>query len=475
MVIKTVFLFILLGLITFYSLPSQEMSKLAMSVLMILVFLTLILFKLTKDRNINLNGQFLKHSTLFLIGFFIVHFQYYIDFILGNVSKNNLDIWINITVVLQSFVLSFIGIISFFLGYLQYNGSLKIRKCSNENKPVGVKLLSFLALLALLVYFLTANPLYLAGFYGTEKMGAEATYAILFFTILIFAVIIQNCRNIIIERKVPSNFKTYIKLQGYFLTSLITVYLLSVMISGDRAPIITIGIAYFSGYFVITKKKFNWKLGFISVLIGAIFISLLGIARSMDKSLDFKTKIVQSLSEGNRFNESSFIPQTQELAGSVRALHTTVNYIPEKHGFLYGRFQFQQIAVAIPFFNIFTPILFSDNSAKYNGSSSFVTWVNQGDHPTSGEGTTCIADFYFDFGVIGVVVGMFLFGYILHWAETSIYTLTLPQLFTHAFSVVYLSYSLFISRSSFLFNFRTVFWVFLVLVINKYLFNRKPQ
>jgi oligosaccharide repeat unit polymerase len=473
--VKNLFYFLLLlGLLGFYILVPSTMNKSFMLLMLFIVIITLLSFTFRKERNQNLRGQFLRHSTLVLIGYCIVHFQYYIDYLVGNISKNNLDIWVNTHVVLKAFTLSVIGLICFVLGYSIYKKRRPAESVkSSSSEFQHVKFLTFLATITLIAYFFSANPLYLSGFYGQEDMGLWATYSVLTFTIIVFAILIQNSRNMIVANTIPRNLKEYVKYQGFFFSLLIGIYLLSVVISGDRGPIITVGLAYFSGYYFTTRKKLNWKAGLLLIFVGAAFISLLGVARSFNKNLDFSTKISEGLKKGSLHLTSSFLPQTQELAGSVKALHTTVNYVPQKQDFLFGRFQVEQLTVILPFFNIFNSLIYSENGVRFKGSASYITWIRQGDYPKFGEGTTCVADFYFDFGIWGVIIGMFIFGYTMRLAEVHMTGPRLPNLFMHSFLIVYLSYALYIGRSSFLFNFRTVFWVFIVLLINKYIFNKK--
>src|SRR5690606_16033966 len=129
---------------------------------------------------------------------------------------------------------------------------------------------------------------------------------------------------------------------------------------------------------------------------------------------------------------------------SIRALHHTVNHIPNQHDYLYGRFQLQQALSIIPFGNSFVQLIFEDNSYKYRGSSRFITWIILGDNPYMGHGSSVTSDFYFDFGLLGVLVGMFIFGYTMRYAEVAMYSQQLASLFTHAFFIVFLSSAIYL-------------------------------
>ncbi|GGH32322.1 hypothetical protein GCM10011418_45780 [Sphingobacterium alkalisoli] len=170
--------------------------------------------------------------------------------------------------------------------------------------------------------------------------------------------------------------------------------------------------------------------------------------------------------------DDSISPQTKELAGSVKTVHMAVSYVPDKHNYLFGRFQLQQILGIIPFGTMFKESLFEDNSYKYIGSAQFITWIDQGDSRFYGLGTSCIADFYMDLGLVGVVLGMFLFGYFIRFCELSFYTYDYLSISAHVFSVVYLAFSIYISRSTVLFNLKLCAFIIIVLFFNKYIINK---
>jgi len=475
---KVLLIALLTLLIIFYNVVPSTMDIAAMVILLGVAIFSTILFFTNKEKQEYLKGQFLKHSNIVILGLLIVHFQLYLDYILGNISKYENFIWANQKAVVKSMTLSTIGLISFYLGYLYFKKPKKVKiKNSNETK-YSVKILTYAAALVLAIYFYTVNPLYLAGLYGSEDMGMIATYMALLFYLLIFAIIIQSTRNLRIENKLPANLLEYLKLMNPFLVVIIGIYLLSVLISGDRGPLISFGLSFGSGYFFVKRVKLSFKKGILLIVSGAFVFTFLGLVRSVDKKLSFTEKIQRSFDDDkvnyDNYREiNSILPQTKELASSVRTLHHTVNYVPAKHDFLYGRFQFQQITTAIPFFNTFNNLIFDKLSYKYRGSGSFITWIIQGDNPTSGSGTTCIADFYFDFGVPGVIIGMFIFGYFIRMFEINMYGIELPSLLLHTALIIYLSDALYISRSPVLFELRSVVWVFLVLLINKYIINNK--
>lgn len=468
---RAIYILFLAFLIGLYGVSPEGMNKHTMAFLLLVAGLVVVIFIFKKERNSNLKGQYLKHSTLVLIGIAIVFFQFPLDFVLGNINSSNLFIWVDKKIVVKGLVLSVIGLICFLLGYLSFI-QRSIKRNLRVEKPICVNFLNILSTVCLLVYFLTANPLYFTGFYGSVELGATATYAIVFFQLCIFAAVIQKCRNMVLLGYIPQTAGQYIKMIGWPLILLIIIYLLSVVFSGDRGPIIYYSILLFSGYFYITGRRLKWKYGLIFLFIGASAIMVLGLARSLNKKLSFTEKITRSINYNELGKINSILPQTIELAGSIKTLNTAIDYVPSKHEFLFGRFQLQNLASILPFFSNFTPLLFQDRSYKYQSSANFITWITQGEYHTYGNGTSVVADFYLDFGLIGVIFGMFLFGYLMRLAEVSFYSNDMPSLFIQTFSVVYLCYAIYIARSSFLLQLKFVVWIYWLLILNSYFFSK---
>lgn len=474
-------LIVLIFLLTFtagyYFYSPEYMEQKSIAILIGIVALSIFVFFFNKEKESNLKQQYLKHSTLVIFGFVIVHFQYHIDYLLGYVSQFYPYIWVDEQIVVKALSVSVIGLICFLIGYSFYGKSktkIILQKNYKMNERVySVKVMTYLATILLAAYFYYANPLYLMGFYGLESLGSEADYLILLFTIVVYAILIQTARNLKVKGVQFSNIFKYIKSNSLIVNILILIYLISVIISGNRAPIIFFVIAYFGNYLFVTKSKLSLYKTLGILIVGAIFITILGKARSLDRNLSFSERFSTSIQMESRFETKSILPQTQELATSIRALHHTMDHIPKHHNYLYGRFQFQQAISMIPFGNTLVRLVFKDNSYKYSGSAQFVTWINQGDYPYSGDGSSVTADFYFDFGILGVAIGMLVFGYTMRFAEITMYSQQIPTLFTHAFFIVFLSSAVYISRSTYLIEMKAVFWTFLILYFNQKFINRK--
>ncbi len=464
-----------LCLFIYIEVDETEINNNSLSFLLIILGIVNVTFFMRKEHEIKLRSQFFKHSTFAIVGLLIVNFQYYVDILLGNVSKDYDFVFVNENLIKRTFVVALVGLIMFFVGYLSFRKSVR----SDENHNITefaykTHLLEVMLIVILLLFFANLDLAYVFGGYGEIDLDSTMNYLTVFINVLVTAIIIQKSRNYIIEKRTGLSLHKYIQKLGFSVNVTVLLYLCVVVLSGDRGPIISYSLLYLAAYYFTTKRKLALRNGIILLFGGATLIAILGIARQQGSSLSFGEKLkIAFESEDHLRLEDSFLPQTQELAGSAKPLHHAIDYIPERHDYLYGRFQFQQISAAIPFFSIINNFIFQDNSKKYAGSASFVTWIFQGDHPTYGNGTSVIADFYFDFGLFGVVLGMFMFGYLMRFAEMEMYTRVLPNLFSTVFFIVYITAAVYIARSSFFFEFRSVIWIIVVLKLNTQFSNNR--
>jgi hypothetical protein len=477
MALRFFYLLLLVLLSAYYSVSPDYMDVQGMLLLLSVLFVVLGSFSLRAEHNQLIKGQHLKHSTLFLTGLVVVHFQSYVDFLIGNISQNNNFIWVNNAVVVKCMALSLLGVVSFCLGYLFNRKNTISNNIKNIEFWVDTRLLSVFSWLFLILYLATVNPLYFLGLYGSVNVGTEATFAVVLLEASLFALIVQHCRNLSVRNSPIGSFWIYVKSYGIVNLTVLCVYLATVMVSGDRGPLMIFGIAIFSGYVMITRRRVTLVTLVILLFVGAQIISILGDVRNQSKGSDFLSRLsmVAEPKIPMTSDESSFSKPTQELAWSVRSLHRAVDYVPERHDYLLGRFQFQQIVSSIPFVSNFYPFIFEDVTYRYRSSPSFITWIRQGDNPFSGDGTTCIADLYLDFGVIGVVAGMMIFGFMMRNAELSMYSEKLPTLLVHVFILVFLSKAIYVSRSSLLVDFKGAIWTFSALWINFQIVSRSHR
>jgi len=178
-------------------------------------------------------------------------------------------------------------------------------------------------------------------------------------------------------------------------------------------------------------------------------------------------------STSNRFDTSAPLEQTAELATSVRCLTHTIYNIPDFYSYQFGYFQLKQILAIIPkVSSLSTEAIGKDEI--YDSSAMFISYLIQGNNIKYGDGTNSISDLYLDFGVIGVVIGFFLFGIFIKTGENALMYGTRSMLLFLSI-LVYFANSITIARSSILFQIQVIFQTYLIIVLNYHLQKKYIQ
>ncbi len=140
--------------------------------------------------------------------------------------------------------------------------------------------------------------------------------------------------------------------------------------------------------------------------------------------------------------------------------------MPSNYDYQYGIYQLQQLLGVIPglagIFHNYT----ANGDVKTDGSANFISFLIQGDNPTYGDGTSLIADLYLDFGVIGVLVSMFIFGRFIRAHEHKMFIGEyIPSLAWLAI-LYFFSKSLYLSRSTLMLEVSDIVLAFLIVKLN---------
>lgn len=384
-------------------------------------------------------------SVLFIIGYLIVFYQRYFDLILGNISADSI-LFVSSQIIIKCCLISTTGLAAFGFGYLAMTKTNKTTFVNNT-KAIDLKGLRLLFLFSTIVYFVFNLRNIITGTYSQANLEAEAgtiaLYSDMLFVISFVTLIANVVKNNIQERTI-----SFIQFNSQFgLISLfcVVLYCIGNTLLGDRGPLIICFSVYFGAYFLISKRNLRKSSLIIGVVCASLFLSLLGLLREETRS-DRLQNIDVALNE--IYNNNSIIPFTKELSSSVSTLHYSVYYVPDKHPYTFGLFPLRAISSAIPFGD---RLLFSiwPLPKKYTSSAFFVTWLIQGDNYTHGNGTSCNADLYLSFGLVGIILGMWLWGLFVRFLENKV----LSGVISSNLIIVYLltcGYSVYVNRASLL-------------------------
>lgn len=440
-------------------------SESGLTILLVTTIINFLLF-FTYKKKVRQSKKSGIWSLIFLVGYLIVFFQLYIDLLLGFLDKYD-RVFANPNTIMRCAIISLCGLLAFFLGY-----TFKTVKKRNREELI-IKIpkttpLKFLLVISLVLFVVYNYKIILLGGYSQEMLEAQAgtmgLYSNMLFQIFFFLYV--SCKSFTFKNLSVTNLYSYVKHIGVTVNTCMILYVVFILMSGDRGPVMVICLAYWGGYLLSSKKDISYIRIMTLFCMAAIVITLLGNVRKLDSNIAYWDKIKQSVNTVSSDDES-ISPYTEELAGSVKTLHYAVEYVPQNHPYLYGSFQLRQLCSTIPFMNRLV-YNFVDPHFKYKGSAFFVTWIIQGDFYTYGSGTSCNADLYLSFGIIGVIVGLLLWGIIYRRIEDKVDFMLISSTTDNIILLYFLAYSLYVNRANMLCFLN--FMIFTIIV--KYIYEK---
>lgn len=475
-VIKIGLYFLLSASLIVYFVSKIEPTHGALTGLLLgFVFLSIVLFYVW-IKIYNKNMTFMSLTPIFIIGYVNVFFLFSI---LRLINTDVLGIFerflfYDITRIDTPLSLSTIGLISFLIGVTKVKRPAKqglARKDFSKNYKSN-KSTFFIVTIAYITFgaFLVSTPSYISGLYGNET-SALSRYLFTFFNWFFYSAVILKIFSYSQVEMKNLNFFQYISSFGYLLLTLIIMYMLMSVYTGDRGPLISVTLVIV-GFFYARKKNISLKTFLIIIILGAFVLTTIAESRtrtSGDGYIDRVSDATQQ-TDSTYFETPTFTDSFINLATSERSLNHVVLQVPEVYDYHYGVNQFQYLLSVIPglsglFFNVAL-----DGDIKRQGSAMFTSYLIQvkflGRNIDYGDGTTIISDLYLDFGWIGVILFMFAFGRLLSRYEGVLTGPTEIKILPFIFIILYFSQSLYLARSALLLEFGTVIMIYVIIQIN---------
>lgn len=411
-------------------------------------------------------GTVLNFQTFFLLGFLIVHFQIPFYNSIGAPPQNPRFIWTNPNVVNFGTWVSFMGgliwIIGNYIGIILYSGKRRIS--TKKNKVANLTILDGLILILFISFIALVGAVFLSGSYdGGKNWGAGASYVNVLLRVSICLRIFYFFYNYSFLRSNVS-LKAYALNNKLFLIILLF-YLVIFMNAGDRGPLIECGVLILACYSYFIRSIRIWQLALL-VFVGSTFLTILKLGRG--KNVSSEGSILERGLESLFDNDSN---TTEELASSVRIVYKAVDQVPDQHEYLYGLTMFMDIATAIPFAGGYVIETFSIPEI-YRSSTYFFTITGQGLFYTYGEGSEILGDIYINFGLIGVIILMFLFG--IYISRTSIKAFIYGDFNNLLIIFMLISTAIYMNRSVLFFPLQLVVYTLLLDKFIKF-FNKNLQ
>lgn len=415
-------------------------------------------FLICDDKRISL--ILFRPCIVFLLGYFIVFFQRYFDLSFGLINSDD-SLFVSSTLINKSLLISAMGLVGFMIGYYLYKGNTIERIQGVRRYVYRTKKMQYLFWFATLLFLVFKAEGLLKGEYSQEELenqaGGMSNYSSVLYIVIFFSLLSISVCNCITIRRL--RFSDFIREFGWFSLCCAILHVVLLIIGGSRSNVLICLSSFIFALFFVMKIKIKFWQIILGVISMAYVMSFVGLTRNAD-DMSMAEKV--SLVEQVKLDKKSIIPTTVELSGSLATFNHSLDYVPENHNFLYGSFYVRNLVSCIPFSARITKYIF-DPHWKYHSSAFFVTYIIQGENYTYGNGTSINADLYLNYGVVGVVIGLFILGLIVRKVEMKFFIQSSPKLINIMMCLYLIGYALPYSRNGYL---DPVNYVFFSLVLN---------
>lgn len=338
-------------------------------------------------------------------------------------------------------LLFLIGLQSYMLGSLTH---INIKENVDEKLIIKTNFLVFFVFVLIVSFFVFGGVNYYRSAYNTDvkaQSGEVVKYILLLLVTSAMALIGTEFYN----KKIYSNYKI-----SWFAFTAMFCLIGILLFIGNRTAASQILLPIICLY-ALLFKNFNLKKFFIFIFIGIPFMWFFQQIRTNQASFELTNPIMIIL----------------DLTIPMKNTYTAVDYV-QINDYTYGESMIYNISGAIPFL----PSIISDNFPKIiEGSAELLTDYTYLNHNTPDEfqiglGTTIVADVYIAFGVVGVVLFMFILGKYIN-------ILCLRSINLNYYSIIiltgFLGSAIFIVRGGYFHPFRFIIWALALASLNRYL------
>lgn len=416
-------------------------------------------------------GSYALPSFVFIISYLIVGYQAYLLDNLGYVQfENPAFFWRSGTTVSYSASLVSLGFALFVLGYgicthrffSTKNSRFKVgRIISEESKfRYGYPILIAVNIIAFGLYLFSVRSAFWSGTFGRSQQSGLANFSYLvFFTSSLCCCVINQYPFYYAPKNSYSPIQ-YFRKTGFYLFATTHFIALMSLRMGDRGPFIYLLLVFWGVY--ITQMKLRYCA--ISLILAALLLSFVGEAR-LYHDMSLGQKIIATLTERQQSKaHEAPLAATRQLSRSFACLHILTEEVPRNYPFYKGRnLLYNGIASSLPGMRtLLNKYIYSRVSV--NSSDWLITHAVLGKNPPFGMGSHIIADAYLDFGVVSVIIIMFLLGYFMAEADI-VFSVRTSNMYALAGAAILLVYAIYIPRACVVTFPRYVFFCALFLFI----------
>ncbi|WP_028902252.1 MULTISPECIES: O-antigen polysaccharide polymerase Wzy [unclassified Prevotella] len=427
--------------------------------------------------------SWVKPSNIFLLSFVIVNFQVIIS---SWLEYDTIDAYLETTeysgYIGKVLYCSLIGLVFYLFGYSFVKESSLLKHIFNKHiyklSQLSIEKWALLSCVAFVLFVINIDLVsFLTGvdYEGSGASDRETTpFAIwetLFDTFMTITVALttEKCLN---NNKPSTLLRYFLSFPFYFLISVL-LYIVLRLVSGDRGPVIYTALMFFYSYLLVSKRKFKLSVIVLLVAVGAFSMTILNTVRNYrNPNETFVEKVSRSFNDlGDDSEVKSISPLTYELSKSVNCNFIAIHDIDEhKTEYKYGLYNLCEILSAIPAMNRVTTSLFDLNLYR-TATNEYVTISFFGKDYMIGLGTTVLVDFYLDFGILGIMAGMFLVGWVYRRIDEKLVYGSISSFLVMITFLKYASMSVYIPRASFSFVLCRILYIVIIYIVLNLLFS----
>lgn len=403
----------------------------------LLISLATVIIHLSQARDRN----WMRIDTIFLLGYFIVYYQWVSMIEISRIIPQNFfALPANSQRIVFGTWLATLGLITWAIGYAMptprrrevvqhVGGSGKI------NLVFGLLLVAFVG---------TVGGDYLTGaIYRQVRAGGFVTmsgvasyvYTLLSIVILILAAVLLN--NL---KSAPESVHTRTFQWGVLA---LIAYCALFSFAGERGAVVQV-LSAIAVVYCSSRRPLGLAGFFLATAAGALVFTIAGLARA-----DGATGVWAILEQTNPYTF------TLNLANSARAFFLGIDIVNQRGELFWGQLWLGNLLAVVPFAqNVFVSI--SEMSPYDINSAYLIAYYRFGPNPHTSDGSTMLGDIYMNFGTIGVLFFMTLYGAICRRVQA--YAAGGSGFYPMLVAVIFASFVFYISRSTYLIQLRPVIW-----------------
>jgi len=169
-----------------------------------------------------------------------------------------------------------------------------------------------------------------------------------------------------------------------------------------------------------SKHRFKLLTVIAIILVAAMFTTFMGVVRGGDLNKSFIER-VESASTVSGNEKPSVLPSTQELANSVNTEFIALRAGNENQfDYTYGKYFFYALIGSIPGSSYILSNIFGVD-LRNTMSSEYITIYHSGFRYGYGLGTSPMAEFYLELGILGVCLGFIFLGWLFNHLDYAVF------------------------------------------------------